>query len=219
VQAIERPFGVSVFGSAMVRVEPDLAEVELGVGRIAKTAAEAFRATREGVAAVRDSLRASGLTDESVEVSRVTLESLYEGMNRRDFKGYRSYVSFRVLITRLDGLEATVSAAVEAGANEVQRVSYQASQLLELRAQARRNAIRAARAKAEIYCQAAEVRVGNVVHIEDVNPDYLMMRGVGHMGVGREIPEQDDSAVPGMLESGSLIVSAAVTVGFTLLHD
>ena len=203
----------------MVRVEPDLAEVELGVGRIAKTATGAFRATRESVAAVRDSLRASGLADESVEVSRVTLESLYEGMNRREFAGYRSYVSFRVLITRLDELETTVSAAVEAGANEVQTVNYQASGLLELRAQARGNAIRAARAKAEIYCQAAEVRLGNVIHIEDVNPDYLRMPVVSQMGVGREIPEPDDSAAPGMLESGSLIVNAAVTVGFTLIHD
>ena len=207
---------MSVFGSAILRVEPDLAEVELGVGRVAETAAEAFEATREAVAAVRNSLRASGLTDDSVEVAHVTLESVYEGgFESRRFAGYQAYVRFRFLITRLDELEATLSAAVEAGANEVLRVTYQASRLREIRAQARQNAVHAARAKAENYCEAAGARLGHVVHIEDANPDFLR----GGMHGAPELPEQDDSALPGVLESGSLVVSAAVTVGFTLLHD
>jgi hypothetical protein len=133
VQAIEPMSGVSVFGSALLRTEPDLAEVDLGVVKTAQTAAEAFEANRAGVGAVRDSLRASGLADVSVEVTRVTLETLYDSYERRKVVGYQAYVHFRLLMTRLDDVEATLTAAVEAGANEVQ-VTYQTSRLRELRA-------------------------------------------------------------------------------------
>jgi uncharacterized protein YggE len=218
MQAIEAPFGVTVFGSTVLRTEPDLAEIELGVGRIDQTAEKAFKATQEGVTAVRRSLRASGLPDESVEVARVTLESAYDGFGpSRKFVGYKAFVRFRLVITALDNLEATLSAAVSAGANDVQRVTYQSSRLKELRAEARRNAVLAARDKAEIYCEAAGVRLGHVLHIEDRNPE-MIHRG-GH-GEGTQLDEHDaESVTPAGLASGSLVITAAVTVGFALLQD
>lgn len=217
VQAIEPMSGVSVFGSALLRTEPDLAEVDLGVVKTAQTAAKAFEANRAGVGAVRDSLRASGLADDSVEVTRVTLETIYDSYERRKVVGHQAYVHFRLLMTRLDEVEATLTAAVEAGANEVQ-VTYQTSRLRELRAQARQNAIRAARAKAENYCEAAEVQLGQVVYIEDLNPQYLPS-GMHDLGLRSNIPADEEPVVAGVLESGSLIVKAAVRVGYTLLHN
>ena len=213
---VESMSGVSVFGSALLRTEPDLAEVDLGVVKTAETAAEAFEANRAGVGAVRDSLRAFGLADDSVEVTRVTLETIYDNLGRRKISSHKAYVHFRFLMTRLDEVEATITAAVEAGANQVQ-VTYQTSRLRELRAQARQNAIRAARAKAENYCEAAEVQLGQVVYIEDLNPQYLP-GGMHDMGPRSNIAEEDP-AVPGVLASGSLIVNAAVRVGYTLLHN
>jgi uncharacterized protein len=216
VQAIEPMSGVTVFGSALLRTEPDLAEVDLGVVNKAETAAEAFEANRAGVGAVRDSLRASGLADDSVEVARVTLETLFDSYGRRDVASHKAYVHVRFLMTRLDEVEATLTAAVEAGANQVQ-VTYQTSRLRELRAQARQNAIRAARAKAENYCEAAEVQLGQVVYIEDLNPQYVSS-GMHDLGLRSNIPEDEEPVVAGVMESGSLIVKAAVRVGYTLLQ-
>jgi uncharacterized protein YggE len=216
MQAIETPFGVTVFGSTVLRTEPDLAEVELGVGRIDQTAEHAFESTRRGVAAVRESLRASGLPDESVEVARVVLESAYDGYGAdRKFLGYKAFVRFRLVLTALDELETMLSAAVAAGANDVQHVTYQSSRLRELRAEARRNAVLAARAKAEVYCEAAGVRLGNVVHIEDRNPEMVFH---GMHGEGNRLEEyEDESVMPGVLASGTLVITAAVTVGFDLM--
>ena len=39
------------------------------------------------------------------------------------------------------------------------------------------------------------------------------------MGPRSNIAEDDEPVVPGVLESGSLIVDAAVRVGYTLLHN
>ena len=153
-----------------------------------------------------------------MEVSRVVLTSAHEGFGQaQKFIGYRARVTFRILIGRLDGVEKILADAVEAGANEVVSVKYLTTHLAELRAQARREAVFAARRKAEVYCGAAGVSLGHVLHIEDLNPDSMVNRA-GHLeATGSDM--QDDDAAPGALMSGSLVVSAAVMVTWSILHD
>lgn len=218
--SLTRPNGVHVFGSHILRTEPDRAEVDLAVIRLAQTPAASFEQTGKAVRAVRAALRAAAIPDAEIEVSRVNLETAYDSYPARKFLGYRSTVSFRFAVTHLEAIEQLLTSAVEAGANEVQRVRYQSSKLRELRAEARTQAVQAAQRKAEIYCQAANVRLGPVVDIEDVNPDVGAYRagvshGVTEWGAGAVA---DDEATSG-LKPGSLVVSAAVEVTFNLHHD
>ena len=68
------------------------------------------------------------------------------------------------------------------------------------------------REKAQIYCEAAGVHLGNVLHIEDLNPDTL--RGSeGH--VIRE-PQIDDEGPMRAFDPGSIVIGAAVQVAFRM---
>ncbi len=220
-QSITRPVGVNVYGSHVIRTEPDRAEVDIAVVRLAQTPAAAFEATGKAVRAVRSALKASGIPDADIEVSKVNLETAYDQFGpAAKFVGYRSQVTFRFVITHLDAVERLLTEAVEAGANEVQRVRYQSSKLRELRADARKRAVEAARRKADIYCDAAGIRLGQVVHIEDVNPDIGAYRlAVGH--TASELMPVDEADAEGStgLKPGSLVISAAVTMTFNILHD
>lgn len=51
-QSIEHPVGANVYGSAVVRTEPDRALAEIGVVRVAATAKAAFSETGKAVEAV-----------------------------------------------------------------------------------------------------------------------------------------------------------------------
>jgi hypothetical protein len=217
-QSIEHPVGVNVYGSAVLRTEPDRAVAEVGVARVASTAKAAFSETGKAVEAVVRSVRRNNIPPEAVEISRVVLTSAYEGFGQgQKFIGYRARVKFRIIIGRLDGVERVLVDAVDAGANEVTSVTYLTTQLVELRAQARREAVAAARRKAELYCEAAGVAPGHVLHIEDVNPDSMAYRG-GHVeAAGSE--RQDDEAASEALQSGSLVVTAAVMVTWSILHE
>ncbi len=208
-QSIEHPVGANVYGSAVLRTEPDRAVAEIGVARVASTAKAAFSETGKAVEAVVRSVRANNISPEAVEVSRVVLTSAYEGFGQaQKFIGYRARVTFRILIDRLDGVARVLTET---------SVRYLTTHLAELRAQARREAVAAARRKAEVYCEAAGVALGHVLHIEDVNPDSMVYRG-GHVeAAGSDI--QDDEAASGALQSGSLVVSAAVMVTWSILHD
>jgi uncharacterized protein YggE len=216
-QSIRRPFGVNVYGSATLRTEPDYAEIDLGVVRIAPTAAAAFDQCGKAVQAARNAIRKQGVPDVDLEVSRVALNTAYEGYGpAAKFLGYRAGVSFRILARELNSIERLLSEVVAAGANEVNQVRYATSRLRELRAEVRVASIHAAQRKAEVFCEAAGVRLGRVIHIEDVNPDRGAVYRSGHEGPGE--PEEE-SETPGALQPGSVVIQAAVMLSFSLLPD
>jgi uncharacterized protein len=213
-QSIREPFGVSVFGSAVIRVEPDLASLSFGVSWIEKEPQDAFTAAREAAQKVSSFLQSAGIAE--VSTSRVELTQAFEYKNNENRSiGYRATIKYHLLLHDLDRMESVLVGVVAAGANIVDAVSLQTSRLKEYRAEARQRAVNAAREKAEIYCQASGVRLGAVIHIEDVNPE-IMRSYQGH--VMREIQPDDEGEI-GALNPGSITVNAAVLMGFGLLHD
>jgi hypothetical protein len=213
-QQITNPTGITVFGSAIIRVAPDIVSLNFSVSQLEQHPKDAFKAVRADAQKVNNFLADSQITD--FGASRISLEEAYQYRNNEhQFIGYRARVSFHVLLTELDRLEAILSGLVDAGVNRIDQIDYQTTRLKELRAQARQRAVAAAREKAEIYAQAAGVSVGGVLHIEDVNPDILR----GHEGhTQREIP-QDEGAPLQAFDPGSIVVNGAVMIAYALQSD
>lgn len=210
-QSVQRPFGINVFGSSIVRVEPDVASLKFAVSRLKQHPRDAFRDAREGAQSVRAYLAQAEVGD--VGSSRITLSEAFRytgGENR--FVGYTAKVSFHVLLYDLERMEEVLSGVIDAGANGIDSVEFQTRRLKEVRKEARQRAVEAAREKAEVYCQTAGVTVGSVIHIEDVSPDQLRERG-GH--VIRET-QPDDEGPLRAFDPGSIVVGAAVMVAFRI---
>ena len=123
--------------------------------------------------------------------------------------GYERQAAFAIETRDLDGTERLLVDLVAAGANEIEGVEFDVVAKRELRADARRDAVAAARSKAELYAGAAGVRLGAVLHIEDVNPDQLGWER-GHAAA----PEASAES----LAPGHVVVSAAVIVGYAIAH-
>ncbi|MEV6977623.1 SIMPL domain-containing protein [Kitasatospora sp. NPDC093806] len=209
-QSIDSPWGVSVFGAADVSATPDLARLKVRITETRPKPAEAFAETRAAVNRVREVLRGHGVPDGAVSTSRLTLESewVYKG-NERTFLGYECTAAFAIELRELDLLEQVLVDVVDAGANQVDGVDFDVTTKRELRAEARRAAVAAAREKAELYAEAAGVRLGPVVHIKDVDSEPIA-RYRSHGGGGGD-SEND-------LAPGSIRVSAGVLLGFSLIH-
>jgi len=208
-QAIPNPFGITVFGSSIVRVEPDIVSIQFSVSRMTQHPKDSFAEVRVAAQGVQSYLATARIAE--VGSSRVSLEQTVRYQNyEQHFVGYTASVSFNILMRDLNRMEEVLSGVVDAGVNRISAVDYQTSRLKEIRAQARRNALEAAREKAEIYCEAAGVQLGAVLHIEDVNPDQLHGRE-GH--AVREAPA-DDTSLPHAFSPGSIVVGAAVRVAY-----
>ncbi len=153
--------------------------------------------------------------------SRISLsqETRLVGGEFRDL-GYKANVGFTIKIKTLDQLEETISGVVEAGANEIASIEFHTSNLKELRLQARRLAIEAAKEKAANYSEAGGVSLGRIIHIQDVNAQVLQRqwRSQFHIaGQGKTERELiDHDAGKQTLDPGAIEVAAAVLVAFSL---
>lgn len=207
-QAIEEPWGISVFGAGTVRAEPGLARIQAAVDVLEPTAEQAFHRAGGAVTRLREVLRRHGVPDASVSGSRLGLSSEYDGHgDGRTLLGYRCQASWSVETEALDGLEQLIVDVVGAGAHRIDGVEFDVLGRPALRDEARRRAVAAARRKAQVYAEAADVRLGPVLHIQDAEAEpFAQFRAAGAGGSF------------GALAPGTVEVSAGVLLGFSLRH-
>jgi uncharacterized protein len=218
-QSIRNPTGLNAYGSALIRVEPDHGSLRFAVTRLEREPAKAFAKAREGSQAVAAFLRTAGIADGDVAASAVTLnqEIQFQGQERK-FVGYRARVGYHVLLRDLGKLEPVLVGAVDAGADVVESVQLRTRKMREVRAEARRMAMRAARAKAEVLAGEAGTHLGAVLHIEDVDAEGQGRRGSSHYPADVDLTEAAEEAEEVRAwNPGHITVAAAVMVTWALL--
>ncbi|MFB0628740.1 SIMPL domain-containing protein [Streptomyces sp. AB3(2024)] len=209
--AIREPWGLSVLGAGSVTAEPRFAEIDLAVDALAATPKESYAEAARVVTQLRAALREHGIPDADVSGSRLRLTSQHSGYGvDRVFKGYGCEATYTVRTHTLDGLEVLVDDLVTAGVNRVDDVRFEVEDKPAMRDEARRQAVAAARRKAGVYAEACGVRLGAVIHIQDVDPESVGGHSHGRRTGGD--PEYDGALAP-----GSVRVEAAVLLGFALL--
>ncbi|WP_285537750.1 SIMPL domain-containing protein [Streptomyces lavendulae] len=209
--AIREPWGLSVLGAGSVAAEPRFAEIDLAVDVLAATPKESYAEAGRVVTGLRAVLREHGVPDADVSGSRLSLASQYAGYGAdKTFKGYGCEARYTVRTAALDRLEELVDDLVTAGVNRVDDVRFEVDEKPAMRDEARRLAVAAARRKAGVYAEACGVRLGAVIHIQDVDPESMTGHGHGRRSDGD--PEHDGALTP-----GSVRVEAAVLLGFALL--
>jgi uncharacterized protein YggE len=211
-QAITNPIGVTVFGSATNRVYPDLVSIRGSVSSLEQKPSDAFSKAKRGARSVQDYL--GTVQNAEFGVSRAALTREMRFVNgAQQFAGYNARISFRISLTELDRADEVAQGLVAAGMNEIERISFETSKLKEERAEARRMAVAAAVEKAENYCSAADVALGPIIHIEDVNPTVLQAHG-HHAPHGPAAPEEDER---GALDPSLIDIGGAVYVTFEII--
>lgn len=201
-QVIQTPHGISTHGSCVVRVEPDYATVDFRVSQYDGQAATASSKVRASGNAVRQLLMKSGIEERYIRPSRVELVVSHEGKK----VGFQATLTFNVMVRDLDRVEAVVAGLVEAGAWQIDKLTYRTSRLREARAEARQGAILAAIKKAELYTEAVGVSVGRVIHIEEVPESELTPA----------MDEFDEFQTSGTHNPSAIPVRAAVHMAFAI---
>jgi len=214
--AITHPFGVSVFGSALVKVSPDSATIRAAITRLEEKPSEAFAKARKAAQSVTAFLRSAQVKEFGLSRISLAQEFRFSNNERRPI-GYVARIGLNVILSQIDHTEEIVSGLVDAGANEVTAIEFHTVKLKELRARARELAIHAARDKAEIYASAGKISLGEIIHIEDVDPNIL--RQEFHAGAARGTTQQelaDTEPEQNSLDPSAIQVGAAVVVAYRI---
>jgi uncharacterized protein len=213
-RAITAPFGLSVFGSAQIRVEPDHVSIVFTVSRLEETPSKAFESVKRAAEQVQTFIAENNIPE--FGSSQLQLEQKKEFENQRwVFGGYTASVKFSLVIRDLTQFEATLSGVVTSGANEINSVSFGADQLKAIRHDMRELAVKEAIVKAEGYCRAANVKLGKIIHIEDVNPDEAS-RSQGMHGSSTAHWQESEVNFTSAFNPASIVVKGAVLLGFEL---
>ena len=149
---------ISVSGSAIAQVAPDLVTVRFGVEVQKKTTRAALSSNAGTMQKVIDALRQAGISEDEISTSQFNIQAVYDsqkdpGTGRRTqiLAGYRVSNMIHVESYKLDLVAAIIDTAVGAGINRVEGVRFSLSPpvLADLQEGLIEQAVLNARSKAE----------------------------------------------------------------------
>ena len=170
--AMETP-QIQVSGQASVSAPPDRASLSAGVVTQAETAAAALDANNDAMSQVFAQLRALGIPEERIQTSNFSVSPQYapyrpeQPQEPQRIVGYQVSNQVTVIVDDLDGLGEALDGLVRSGANQLHGVSFSIADPKPLEAQARREAVADAIAKARELAAAAGVGLGPILSIQE----------------------------------------------------
>jgi uncharacterized protein YggE len=160
---------VTVTGEGMVAAVPDNAVIRIGVSSQGKTARAASDANAKDMGVVLAAIKESGIADRDIQTTSLSLQPLYDPNRTGGARliGFQMNNHVTVKIRDMDKLSAVLDRAIAAGANEMSGIEFVVSEQAKLLDQARAAAVADARRKAELYANAAGMKVGRVMAISE----------------------------------------------------
>lgn len=156
----QTPYGLSVYGHALVRTSPDSAVIHASVTRGEEEPSDSLSKAKEGAHAVEEFLRRSNVDDFGMSRIQLNREPDHRAYgSQTQSPRYFATVQFIITIVQLDRLDEILSGVVKAGANDWLFTHFLTSRLKEVRMQARHLAIEAAKEKGAIYAREGGVSV------------------------------------------------------------
>lgn len=152
---------LNLSASGEVKVAPDMATITTGVATEAPTAAEAMRLNREKMTAVVAALRRHGIEQKDIQTSGLNLSPQYTYRDNLPpvLRGYQASNNVSVNVYDLNKLGAVVDGVVASGANQINGVNFGLRDSNAAQDDARRAAVLALKAKADLYAQATGLRI------------------------------------------------------------
>ena len=167
---------VIVSASGKVTIKPDMAEFGVVINSDAKNADKAAANTAERYRAVQSALRAAGIPLDDAPTTTYTVSPRWEwnqALGKNELKGYTARHALKVKVRVLNNTGRAIDAVVQAGADEVQSISFVASSYDALRQQALAEAVGNARHDAEVMAKAAGGHLGKLMEVSvNEQPQY-----------------------------------------------
>lgn len=160
---------VQVTGTAMVQAQPDTAILSISVVTQSKNALEAQQQNASLSESVIRAVKAAAGTGAEVKTSGYVLtpQRIYKENQPPTISGYEVRNSITVTMSELQKVGAVIDAAAQAGANNVDNVSFTLRKDQTARNQALSEATREAMAKANVIARVLGGRVVRIVAVEE----------------------------------------------------
>lgn len=162
---------------------PDVATIRAGVVTQSTTAAQALADNAKRMAGVLSALKTAGVQPRDVATSNVSLQPQYRYQDNKppEITGYQASNTVSIRFRDVARSGAILDALVAQGANQIDGPSLSLDQPDAALDEARVDAVKRARARAELYARAAGLSVVRIVSIGESggdSPQPIMTAGL-----------------------------------------
>lgn len=164
------PRTITVTGTGRVSVEPDVADLRLGVTITALTAQQARAANATAMTGVIGVLKALGIAARDIQTANLSLSPTYDysgDANPPRLTGYTLSNTVAVVVRDVGKVGEAIDGALAAGATTLDSLGFRVLDPSGPEQQAREAAVADARAKADVLATAAGVSISGVAAISE----------------------------------------------------
>ena len=215
VQSTENS-GITVSGEEKVKPTPDIAEIRYSVYTQAKDAKSCQTTNAQDVDAVLSLLKGKGIDEKDIKTSNVGLNPIYDWNDGRKITGYEMTTEIEVSSVPIDEAGTIISDSVNAGINSIDSVQYQCSNFDELYEEALKNAITAARKKADFMAEAGGKKVVAMTQVQELSSSDQAVAYASNNMKQMAVMEMDSADTGTSLMPGEVEVEAEVSVTFSI---
>ena len=206
----------TVVGKSGMEATPDVAKVSLGVSSRAATPSIAREENTAAINATLAALAEMGIEEKDIQTTNMNMWNNYD--SNGNLTGYRMSTDLTVYVRDITKAGDVVDAAIAAGANELNGVSYLLSNEDEMYNTALADAIALARTKAEVLAEAAGKTVGQVKKVDETSRAVATVRNYDEAAANPDVGSGSKmESVRTTIRPGSSTVSAEVQVVFEML--
>jgi uncharacterized protein YggE len=208
---------ISVIGEGQSTMAPDMAVLNFSVVKQAKTAREALDENNKAMSDVLGALKTSGIAERDLQTSGFSVQPQYRFPQGTDGQqlppeliGYQVSNSLTVRVRDLSKLGAIIDQSVTLGVNQGGDIQFTNDKPESAMEAARKSAVADAMARAKTLAEAAGVKLGNVIEINESGPrpqPVPVMRAA-------MMKSAADSAVP--IQGGESSYNISVNVTFAI---
>lgn len=208
-----------VSASASIKVAPDMVSIEAGVVTEGKDASETARENAAKMTAVYAALNSAGILPSDIKTSQLSLSPRYDYESRKKPRivGYTANNVIAVMTRDLTKVTPIIDALVQSGSNNIQNIQFSLSDPEAAKAKVLEDAIKKARAKAQLIARSAGVTLGPLQDIR-VNDNYSAYgRGYDEIVVtGARTGSDGGSGISTPVSQGEISVSASVNLTYEM---
>jgi len=205
------PGTIVTSGTGRISVEPDTAELRLGVATGRPSVGAARAAAADAMTAILAALTAAGVDRRDIRTSTLSVQPRYEYRDGKppELAGYDLANLVLVTVRDLAVLGTVIDGALTAGATSLDGLVFRVEDPREPERAARVAAVAEARQRAEVLAEAAGVTIAGVTDIVEggVPPTWPQAKAARTMMAA-------DTATP--VEAGTTEIAVTVTVTFRI---
>lgn len=203
---------INVSGEGKVKVAPDQALISISIETKGTKAQEVKQENDKKMDAILKFIKKSNIAAEDFQTQRISLNPNYDYEKKK--YSYIATQTLQILLKDLVKYDTLMEGLVNEGVNRIDNVEFKSSKLLQIQSDARKLAIKDAKAKAEDFVSVLGQKVGKAILISDNSQVYSpqpKMYAMKSMAM-----DNFESAPRETLAIGEIEIIANVSVSFDL---